>query len=239
MIKIVNDPFETVNKVMTELYPDINVVVQFVNEPLNSFKYCYAHTTFPEENDESKIPLINIYTIIPANEQIQLLIRELALVINSYENSKYEYDKKWEDIFSKINNRCYEIRKELNYRYTCIKDLIKGKGRFIDNKICKYVVGKNYVNNIYDEHDNLIIECKSPDQAKDICLALNNREKLYHLWKIIDDIDTADDMCKENDKCYRNMVSKLQRSRWEVLSEEEVDLLYKDYFTWDKEEKNK
>ena len=37
------------------------------------------------------------------------------------------------------------------------------------------------------------------------------------LWSIIDDIDTADDMCKENDICFRNYAINKQKERHKVL----------------------
>ena len=37
------------------------------------------------------------------------------------------------------------------------------------------------------------------------------------LWGIIDDIDTTDDMCKENDTCFRNYTMKKQSERHQVL----------------------
>lgn len=41
-------------------------------------------------------------------------------------------------------------------------------------------------------------------------------EVIEKLWQIIDDIDTASDLCKDNDKCYRNLVEKYQKSRWNL-----------------------
>ena len=36
------------------------------------------------------------------------------------------------------------------------------------------------------------------------------------LWGIIDDIDSQDDACKDNDSAYRKRVSKLQSLRWDT-----------------------
>lgn len=36
------------------------------------------------------------------------------------------------------------------------------------------------------------------------------------LWQIIDDIDTADDWAKDNDRAYRQAVCKLQYKRWQT-----------------------
>jgi len=35
------------------------------------------------------------------------------------------------------------------------------------------------------------------------------------LWDLLDDIDTASDMTKGNDKGYRRTVERLQKRRWE------------------------
>jgi hypothetical protein len=49
------------------------------------------------------------------------------------------------------------------------------------------------------------------------------REKSLRLWMLLDDIDTADDIAKTDDKLYRSICQKYQKKRWEILSEEEVD----------------
>lgn len=38
------------------------------------------------------------------------------------------------------------------------------------------------------------------------------------LWDLLDDIDTAGDIAKSDDKTYREMVERLQRRRFEVGS---------------------
>jgi RNA:NAD 2'-phosphotransferase (TPT1/KptA family) len=40
---------------------------------------------------------------------------------------------------------------------------------------------------------------------------------------LLDDIDTADDIAKADDKLYRSICQRHQKKRWEILSEEEVD----------------
>jgi hypothetical protein len=42
------------------------------------------------------------------------------------------------------------------------------------------------------------------------------REIITFLFDIIDDIDTYDDIAKEDDKLYRNLVRKAQARRWEI-----------------------
>ena len=41
-------------------------------------------------------------------------------------------------------------------------------------------------------------------------------EALEKLWQIIDDIDTASDMAKDNDVWYRQRVQHLQQKRWQL-----------------------
>ena len=40
---------------------------------------------------------------------------------------------------------------------------------------------------------------------------------LETLWDILDDIDTASDMAKENDTWYRKRVEALQKKRWDTM----------------------
>ena len=40
---------------------------------------------------------------------------------------------------------------------------------------------------------------------------------LETLWDILDDIDTASDMAKENDAWYRRRVEALQKKRWDTM----------------------
>ena len=49
------------------------------------------------------------------------------------------------------------------------------------------------------------------------------RQKSLWLWMLLDDIDTADDIAKVDDKLYRSLCQKHQKKRWEILSGEEVD----------------
>ena len=51
----------------------------------------------------------------------------------------------------------------------------------------------------------------------------SERQKSLRLWMLLDDIDTADDIAKADDKLYRSICQKQQKKRWEILSEEEVD----------------
>lgn len=49
------------------------------------------------------------------------------------------------------------------------------------------------------------------------------REKSLRLWMLLDDIDTADDIAKFDDKLYRRICQSHQKKRWDILSEAEVD----------------
>ena len=54
-------------------------------------------------------------------------------------------------------------------------------------------------------------------------VAAAEREKSLRLWMLLDDIDTADDIAKSDDKLYRRICQNRQKKRWDVLSEAEVD----------------
>ena len=50
--------------------------------------------------------------------------------------------------------------------------------------------------------------------------------RCYELWKLLDDIDTAGDIAKSDDKLYRAMAERHQAKRWNFLEEGEVNFLY-------------
>lgn len=58
-------------------------------------------------------------------------------------------------------------------------------------------------------------------------VAAAEREKSLQLWLLLDDIDTADDIAKENHAFYRSLCRKTHKARWEVLNETEVDAALK------------
>ena len=58
-------------------------------------------------------------------------------------------------------------------------------------------------------------------------VAAAEREKLLRLWMLLDDIDTADDIAKSDDKLYRRICQNHQKKRWKILSGEEVDAMMK------------
>jgi hypothetical protein len=48
------------------------------------------------------------------------------------------------------------------------------------------------------------------------------------LWRLLDDIDTLDDACRDNDKMFREAAYRRQRQRFDVLSGEDFDALRKE-----------
>lgn len=64
------------------------------------------------------------------------------------------------------------------------------------------------VSEFIDEHEKEITALKSEIERKD--------EAITKLWDIIDDIDTYDDIAKENDRMYRRLVQKKQVERWDT-----------------------
>ncbi len=52
-------------------------------------------------------------------------------------------------------------------------------------------------------------------------------ERAFRLWHLLDDIDTLDDACRSNDAQFRNATRTLQRKRFEILSGEEFEALWK------------
>ncbi len=68
---------------------------------------------------------------------------------------------------------------------------------------------------------NVLKKEKSPKDS-----AVNKDQLIYELFRIIDDIDTAGDMFKENTEGYRKYVVKRQEQRWEHIKEDFVNKLY-------------
>jgi len=53
--------------------------------------------------------------------------------------------------------------------------------------------------------------------------------KVYRLWKLLDDIDTASDVAKSNNDLFRALVEQYQRQRFDVVDDDEIDTLYDKY----------
>jgi len=52
------------------------------------------------------------------------------------------------------------------------------------------------------------------------------RSMVDKLWTLLDHIDTLDDACKDNDKCFRNNTRKYQRQRFEILESDGYSLFH-------------
>lgn len=59
---------------------------------------------------------------------------------------------------------------------------------------------------------------------------MSKDEQIYRLWKLLDDIDTLDDAVKSNDKAFREHARTIQRKRFEIVPDGEVDKLYKQFY---------
>ena len=56
-----------------------------------------------------------------------------------------------------------------------------------------------------------------------------SRKQIFGLWRLLDDIDTLDDMCRENDSAFRSKAYRKQRRRFDITSEKEYEKLYKEF----------
>lgn len=45
--------------------------------------------------------------------------------------------------------------------------------------------------------------------------------KIQELWKLLDDIDTLDDACKDNDVEFRKKCYQIQQKRWQIYNPDE------------------
>jgi len=54
------------------------------------------------------------------------------------------------------------------------------------------------------------------------------KKKIEYLWDLLDDIDTADDIAKDNDKLYRDLVRKESRKRFNVCTTDGYKLFHID-----------
>lgn len=55
-------------------------------------------------------------------------------------------------------------------------------------------------------------------------------EAVYRLWKMLDDIDTASDMFKENYEGLSKYVYSIQQGRHDVITPQEVERLYEKFY---------
>jgi hypothetical protein len=49
------------------------------------------------------------------------------------------------------------------------------------------------------------------------------KRKIVKLWMLLDDIDTLDDACREDDHSFREATRTTQRRRFEIVSGDEFD----------------
>ena len=59
---------------------------------------------------------------------------------------------------------------------------------------------------------------------------MTNGRQIYELWKLLDDIDTASDIFKEDYEAFAEHVYRIQRKRFEIVPESEVDILYDQFY---------
>ncbi len=55
-------------------------------------------------------------------------------------------------------------------------------------------------------------------------------KQIYELFRLLDDIDTAGDMFKEDHKGYRKYVEGKQKQRWYHINEKQVNELYERFY---------
>ncbi len=55
----------------------------------------------------------------------------------------------------------------------------------------------------------------------------NFEDHAQFLWALLDDIDTASDRAKSNDKLYREIVERIQRRRFEIGSTDGQVVVFK------------
>jgi len=82
-----------------------------------------------------------------------------------------------------------------------------------------------------ETRDQINAIAKGETQNAVIEQLLTYREKVYQLFKIIDDIDTTSDVAKGDDEWYRAKIAEHVGRRHQVLSDVESDLLYLDFYS--------
>lgn len=55
-------------------------------------------------------------------------------------------------------------------------------------------------------------------------------QEVYQLWKLLDDIDTAGDLAKDDDALFRRLVQGYQQARWDHVSGARVEALYERFY---------
>ncbi len=61
---------------------------------------------------------------------------------------------------------------------------------------------------------------------------MNKNKIIFELWRLLDNIDTAEDSCKGNLEQYEKIVHKNQIKRHSLVSKKKIEKLYDKYFKW-------
>lgn len=59
---------------------------------------------------------------------------------------------------------------------------------------------------------------------------MSKDEQIYHLYKLLDDIDTLDDAVKSDDEAFRVQVRRVQIQRHKIVDSKQADELYDKYY---------
>lgn len=52
---------------------------------------------------------------------------------------------------------------------------------------------------------------------------MNWQLKAVQLWRLLDDLDTFDDVARADDKMYRELAQALHQRRWSIMTGQEYD----------------
>ena len=58
---------------------------------------------------------------------------------------------------------------------------------------------------------------------------MDAQEQIFRLWRMLDDIDTLDDACRDNNASFRTLVRDIQRKRFDVLPGPAFESLWRVY----------
>jgi hypothetical protein len=58
---------------------------------------------------------------------------------------------------------------------------------------------------------------------------MDREEQAFRLWRLLDDIDTLDDSCRNNDAAFRDLVRRVQQRRFSLMTGEDFDSLWEKY----------
>lgn len=59
---------------------------------------------------------------------------------------------------------------------------------------------------------------------------MKKNKQIFELWKLLDDIDTASDMFKDNYKSLTKYIFKIQQKRHSIVSNKKINKLYDKYY---------